>query len=244
MTLRPIAAASVTLASATGLLLLSPRWAGSAFAALLLATFLFVQARSHSHSKAARTLLVWTLPFVLPLVAIHGVLNSAYPVTSLLLDAIPVRSEGVEFGYDVAVRVVILSIVGAYWLSVDRDEFVEALLRLGLPASLIMIAMQGLVMARQLQHRIDAVYQAQRARGIPVASSFLKRLRSFPALLVPVVVGTLVEAEARVPVLLSHGYGRKEPIRRPARPVTLADWLTIFFPWVLLAGIAAWDAWA
>ena len=242
MNLRPIAAGSITLASAGALILLSPRWAGSAYGALLLATLLIAQSRSSG--KAARLLLAWTIPFVLPLVLIHGVLNSAYPITSLLLDLVPVRNEGLEYGYDVAIRVVTLSIVGAYWLSVDRDEFVEALLRLGLPASLIMIAMQGLVMARLLQHRIDAVYLAQRARGIPVASSFVKRLRSFPALLVPVVVGTFVEAEARVPVLLSHGYGRREPIRRPAPPVTLTDWLLISWPWALLTGVAMWDGWA
>lgn len=242
MTMRPIVAGAATVTSAAALVLLDPRWAGSAYAALMVVALFHVQA--HAKRKAAGLLLVWTIPFVLPLILIHGVLNSGYPVTSFLLGVVPLRDEGVKFGYDVAVRVAILSTVGAYWLSVDRDEFVEALLRTGLPISLVMVAMQGLVMARLLQYRIDAVYKAQRARGIPVASSFARRLRSLPAVLVPVVVGTFVEAEARVPVLLSQGYGRGEPHPVTARALSLADWLQVLWPPLTLAVVIGGATWA
>jgi energy-coupling factor transport system permease protein len=156
----------------------------------------------------------WTVPFALPLLVIHGVLNSQYPVTGWWLDAIPIRRTGLTFGAEMSLRVVVLSIVAGFWLSVDRDALVESLLRLRLPTSLIMLPVQGVVMSRLIQIRIEKILLAQQARGTPVSGSFIQRLLSLPSLLVPVVVGTFVEAEARVSVLLAHGYGRLEPARR------------------------------
>lgn len=216
MSIRPAAAGAATIVSVVSLFLLSPRWGGAAYTALLIVLLLLAQHREGS--RLGRRLIAWTAPFVLPLIVIHGVLNAQFPVTSWWLDTIPIRSAGLAFGNDLAVRVLLFSVVAAYWLSVDRDDMVEALMRRRLPTPLIMLVMQGFVMGRLVQERIQAIHLAQRARGIPVSSSFARRMASIPALLVPVVVGTFVEAEARVPVLLAHGYGRLEPSAQPAQP--------------------------
>jgi energy-coupling factor transporter transmembrane protein EcfT len=215
MSIRPAEAAAATIVSTASLFLLAPRWGGSAYAVALFVTLLFMQ--RGEGTRLGGKLVAWTMPFLLPLLVVHGVLNSQFPITSTWFDFIPVRGAGLAFGYDLATRVLIFAIVGGYWLSVDRDELVEALLRLRLPMPLIMLAMQGFVMGRIVQERVQYIHLAQRARGIPVSASFFQRAISLPALLVPVVVGTFVEAEARVPVLLAHGFGRIEPSVVPAR---------------------------
>lgn len=186
--------------------MLCPRWGGAVYTAFLIALLLMLAGRSAS--MIGYRLIVWTIPFTLPLILIHGVLNSQFPVTNYWLDLIPLRSEGLYFGIDLAIRIMLFSVVGAYWLSVDRDAMVESLIQFRLPIPIIMLAMHGFVMARLVQERIHAIHLAQRARGIPVSASFRERLASIPALLIPVVVGAFVEAEARIPVLLAHGYGR------------------------------------
>lgn len=173
-----------------------------------LLTVLLMFAQSADGMRIGRRLIAWSIPFVLPLIFVHGVLNTQFPVTNWWFDMIPVRSAGLAFGSALAVRVLLFSLVAAYWLSVDRDTMVEALIRLRLPTPLILLAMQGFVMGRLVQDRVQAIHLAQRARGIPVSASLAQRIISIPALLVPVVVGTFIEAEARVPVLLAHGYGR------------------------------------
>ncbi len=215
MNIKPAAAGAATLVSVASLFLLSPRWGGTLYTALLILLLLVVQ---HGEgARLGRRLLAWTWPFVLPLLLVHGVLNAQFPITSWWLDLVPIRGTGLAFGYDLGVRVLLFSVVAAYWLSVDRDAMVEALIRLRLPTPLIMLAMQGFVMGRLVQERIHAIHLAQRARGIPVSASFAQRIASMPALLIPVVVGTFVEAEARVPVLLAHGYGRLEPAAKADR---------------------------
>lgn len=215
MSFRPAVAGAATIVSIVSLFLLSPRWGGIVYTALLIVLLLL--ARRGDRSRLGPRLIAWTAPFIMPLIVVHGVLNAQFPVTSWWLDMIPIRSAGLTFGSDLAVRILLFSVVAAYWLSVDRDAMVEALIRLRLPTPLIMLAMQGFVMGRLVQERIQAIHLAQRARGIPVSASLAQRIASMPALLVPVVVGTFVEAEARVPVLLAHGYGRLEPSTRSAR---------------------------
>lgn len=215
MSIKPSAAGAATIISVVSLFLVSPRWGGAVYTGLLIVLLLLALRRDGP--LLGRRLIAWTAPFILPLIVVHGALNAQFPVTSWWLDMIPIRSAGVAFGSDLAVRVVLFSVVAAYWLSVDRDAMVEALIRLRMPTPLIMLAMQGFVMGRLVQERIQAIHLAQRARGIPVSASLVQRLASMPALLVPVVVGTFVEAESRVPVLLAHGYGRLEPTTRTSR---------------------------
>ena len=232
MSITPATAGVATLVSVGSLVLLSPRWGGTIYVGLLVVVLLLAQVRAAP--RVGRKLVLWTLPFVLPLIFIHAVLNAQFTVTGWWLERIPIRSAGLMFGYDMSVRVELLSVVAAYWLSVDRDAFVEALIRFRLPTPLIMLAMQGVVMGGLVQKRIEAIHLAQRARGIPVSASLAQRIVHIPALLIPVVVGTFVEAEARVPVLLAHGYGRLEASAIPAK----LELRTVFLAFAILACLA------
>lgn len=215
MSVGPAAPAAATIFAIASLFLLSPQWGGTVYVAALILMLFVVQCGGTA--LLARRLIAWTAPIVLPLLIVHGVFNSQFPITSWWMNTIPIRDSGLAFSYDLAIRFLLFSVVAAYWLLIDRDAMVEVLLRTRLPTPLIMLVIQGFVMGRLLQEKIEQIHLAQRARGIPVSATPFRRIVSLPALLIPAVVGTFIEAEARVPVLLAHGYGRLEPSTRSAR---------------------------
>lgn len=175
-------------------------------------------ARRNAPGHLVTILLKWMAPFVVPVLILHGILNASFPADYWIFGIVPLRGEGFRFGYDVSLRVFLIAEAGAFWLLVSRDDMVESLFRQRLPTTFVLFAVQGFVVTGVLQRRIASVYLAQRARGIPVDSTILSRIRSVPSILLPVVIGSLVEAEARVPSLLSQGFGALDPLQIP-RPM-------------------------
>lgn len=161
------------------------------------------------------TLIKWTIPFVLPLILMHGILNAGFPADYWAGGIIPIRLGGLAFGYSIATKIVILSVVGGFWISVSQDDLVESMIRLGLPSWLLLFLMQSAAMSGVIRRRITNVYLAQRARGIPVSGGFGERARAFPSVLLPVILGTFVEADARIPGLVSRGFGSINPTHLP-----------------------------
>lgn len=179
--------------------------------AVVMLVALFV---SQGHqARLAGKVVAWTLPLFVPLILIHSFLNRSFPIDFWLLGTVPLRSAGLAFACSLSLRMLLISISGGYWLCIKREELVESLLRLRLPSLIILFLMQGVSIAKIIATRVDNVYLAQRARGVPVGGSFCERLRAFPSVLLPVIIGTLVEADSRVPALVSQGYGslRVEP---------------------------------
>ena len=151
----------------------------------LLILILIGSQRGSGNLMAGR-LLKWTIPFVVPLILIHGLLNATFPVSLWFWDVLPVRLDGLNFGYIMSVRVILLSTVAGFLVSILRDDFVESLIRLRLPSWIVLFLMQSTAMAGVIQRRVSSVYLAQRARGIPVGSGFLSRVRSVPSMLIVV----------------------------------------------------------
>ena len=168
-----------------------------------------------SENRLGVTLIKWSIPFILPLILIHGILNAGFPADFWVGGIIPIRPGGLAFGYSIAIKVVILSVVGGFSISVSQDDLVESMIRLGLPSWLLLFLMQSTAMSGVIRRRISNVYFAQRARGIPVSGGFGERARAFPSVLLPVILGTFVEADARIPALVSRGFGSINPTALP-----------------------------
>lgn len=178
-----------------------------------------------SEKSLAVALVKWSLPFIIPLLIIHGCLNSEFVATRHAFGFIPIRPDGFLFGLTIALQVLLLSIVGGFWISVPKDEFVESLIRLRLPSWSLLLLMQSAAIAGTVSRRISAVYLAQRARGIPVSGSFISRVRAFPSVLMPVVIGTLIEAEERVPSLVNRGFGSVAPLPTARQKFSSSEFL-------------------
>lgn len=221
-TLTPPVALGWTLASAFALLALPGLETRGLYAAGLLMLAAMAAPTAHTIS----TVLKWTATFAVPLVLIHGVINPAYPQTATLLGAIPVREGGLSYGLSVALAMCVITTVATVWSQVDRDVLVDDLSRLALPTWLIVVAAQSIAVIHLVRLRVDSVYLAQRARGIAVGPGFVTRLRALPSVLIPVVVATLSDADARATALASRGFGatRILPVKQRRVGASEAAW--------------------
>ncbi len=224
----PVTVAIVIAVTFVAIWVLQSQLSLTIYTALLI--LILIGSQRGSGNLMAGRLLKWTIPFVVPLIVIHGLLNATFPISIWLWDAVPLRFDGLRFGYIMSVRVVLLSTVAGFLVSILRDDFVESLIRLRLPSWIVLFLMQSTAMAGVIQRRVSSVYLAQRSRGIPVGSGFLSRVRSVPSMLLPVVIGTFLEAEGRVPALVSQGFGIVKPRPLPRPKIRKSEWLFCGLP--------------
>lgn len=177
----------------------------AALAALYLAAVMMSMLATRSF---ARTLIAirLSLLFIVPVIAIHGLLNPEFSVTGQWL-GLNVRKSGLTFGAIIGLRVSVAIAVSLVWLSVSIERTVADMTALGMPLPLILVLAQSISLARSLQRRVAVVYLAQQARGVPVSGGLLRRLASLSKVAIPLFVSVIAEAAARAEILTSRGMG-------------------------------------
>jgi len=149
---------------------------------------------------------VWAAPLAIPLFVVHGVINPGFSTSADL--SIPIRPEGVEFALTLTLKLALFTLGIAVWRTVTRDRTFDALISSGLlPQPLVVVVTQSIALTQLLEKRAKAILLAQQARGIPVRKNFARKVVSLPALVVPMVVHTLIEADVRASALISRGLG-------------------------------------
>jgi energy-coupling factor transport system permease protein len=186
-------------------------------------------------SAANFAIVGWVLPFCLPLLFIHGILNSGFAVSFRIWGVIPWRPAGFDYGIVLSLRVLLIGVAAAFWAQTRRDEVVEYLIRLRLPLWIVLLLAQSVAVGALIERRVLRVYQAQQARGIRVGPDLLSRIRAFPAILIPAVVTTLLEADARAPALTSRGFGASQILPEAGPPISVSLGLEAVYPLALLA---------
>lgn len=146
------------------------------------------------------------LIFSIPLLLIHGILNPAHPV-SLHWGFVPLRIDGFLYAIRTALRLLILCLGLVIWRHVPSMQLLAAAERYRLPLSIQTLLAVASTFTRTLSRRIQIVYVAQQARGIPAGPGLFLRIRAFPKSLIPLIVSTLNEAAARGSVMVSRGLG-------------------------------------
>jgi energy-coupling factor transporter transmembrane protein EcfT len=232
--LRPVTALSATLSTICGLVVLHTTISLALYAALLSLALVFSTRRLGPLWIIAK----WVLPFLVPLLIIHGFLNASFPANYWLFDFLPLRKEGLEYGVAVSLNVLVLAQVAIFWLQTSQDEVVEAFIRMRLPLWAVLFASQSIAVASLVEIRLSKTYLAQRARGIRVGPSMLARIRAFPSVLIPAAVTTLLEAENRVPALVSRGFGSFQIAPLQTSSMTPMDHLNTAMPMMVL--VATW----
>lgn len=159
---------------------------------------------------------LFSLPFLIPLAIVHGILNPAFTPTSVL-GPIPFRWDGFVYAALVSARIIGLTIIAVAWRAVDPDAALDFFTRLRTPLSLIILVAATFSTVTALEYRIRAVKEAQQARGLPIGPALVSRLKAVPALVLPVVTSTLVDASQRGAMLSSRGLGTT---RLPGAKVT------------------------
>jgi len=193
------------------------------------------------NARVAVVMIKWCLPFVVPLLFVHGVMNASYPTAYWLMDVIPWRPTGFRYGVIVSLHFIVIATIAAYWLHTERDDLVDALIRMKFPIWSILFVTQGVAVGAMVERRVSNVYLAQRARGICVGPGILARLRAFPSVLIPAVIGTLLEAESRIPALVSRGFGSSKLAVPPKPFVRIANQLWSGIPILIFALVGLFE---
>jgi energy-coupling factor transporter transmembrane protein EcfT len=193
--------------------------------------------------RPLRLFAAFTLPFLIPLLALHGIVNPAFPETGRFFGWIPVRSTGVEFALLVGARVAAISVVGVTWSFVPRMEALSLLLSLKVPSPLALAGFQAISMIDFLRRRAASILLAQRSRGVATGPSITRRAGALVAVVVPLAASTLTEAEGRAIALTSRGFGSGRLVLRASIKSPLGDeWcvLGISLAAVVLPGLLRW----
>ncbi len=154
-------------------------------------------------------------PLALSLVVIQGLFypqNQTVLVSVALpvIDQLAFYREGVEFALLVLFRLTVLMIalLGTI-VTTHPKKLTIAQMEKGVSNKIAYVFMAALQFIPQMQARAKAILDAQQARGLDTTASLASRLRSYVALMAPLLIGTLIATETRALPLESRGFTRE-----------------------------------
>lgn len=181
---------------------------------LSIALFALVTAAGAARSVGAVLVAVGT-PLAVSLVIIQGLF---YPGNESVLVAISVPVidqivfyvEGVEFALLILFRLTVLMIalLGTI-ITTHPKKLTIALMEKGVSNKIAYVFMAALQFIPQMQERANSILVAQQARGLDTSSTLRQRIRSYIALMAPLLIGTLIATETRALALESRGFTRE-----------------------------------
>jgi energy-coupling factor transport system permease protein len=151
-------------------------------------------------------------PLALFLVAIPGLFNPAGQTVLLTVGPLSLKLEGLAVAFLTISR--LLSFLGAsllLGLTTPPATLMLALAQRGVPAWLTYILGATLQLIPHMQARAAAITAAQQARGLETTGSLPVRARALLPLLVPLVLGTLIDAEERAIALEARAFRANRP---------------------------------
>lgn len=163
------------------------------------------------------------LSVLLGFIALVTVLNVAYfgPVSGLLA--------GLKFALAIAV-------FSAFLQTTPPEELSAALVRLGVPFHFAFTLAAGTRFVPTIAREVGEILDAYRARGVPFEESPLGRARTYPRILVPLVVSTIARSVRLAEAMEARAFGYS-PSRTPYRDLRLGrgDWLALALALALVA---------
>lgn len=116
--------------------------------------------------------------------------------------------------YAVTLWLRLLAIVSTsqLWMQyVPVQRFIRALFASRLPPGIAYLFAGPLLVVEQLKRQLTIVYEAQRARGVPLDEGWYQRLRAMPALIVPLTQNALNDLTIRGAALDMRGSAASSP---------------------------------
>ena len=142
---------------------------------------------------------VWrvTWPFALSMLLIQG-LFWGHGADLLVVGPLSIKTEGVEFAlFSIGRILVVMGAFILFSLTTRPDTLMIALKQAGFPGSIAYIFVTTLQIIPRFQHKAAMVLDAQRSRGLETQGNMLVRSRALIPLVVPLVLGSLVDVEER-----------------------------------------------
>lgn len=196
-------------------------------AAILLACVVFTK-----RSPVPLKLFLWlTVPFLFPLMAIHGIINPNFEISTKVW-GIPIRESGGVFAITVYANLAVFLSVAIAWISVNRDHAFDWFVSRSIPAVALAVFFQGISVSVLVSNRAEAVYKAQLARGIPAGPGLVRRLKAFPSVVLPIISSLINESEHRATSMWTRGFMRRDFSSRHVPIGQPADFIWIVAPFV------------
>lgn len=156
-------------------------------------------------------LAVWrvTWPFALSILLIQG-LFWGQGQNLIALGPVALKKDGVTYALISIGR--ILVVMGAFLLfslTTRPDMLMISLKQVGVPSGITYIFVTTLQIIPRFQYKAAMVLDAQRSRGLATEGNVLARSRALVPLVVPLVLGSLVDVEERAIAIEARAFNSK-----------------------------------
>lgn len=151
---------------------------------------------------------VWkiSLPFILSVVIIQSLFwGKGTPIFEFWILA--PKWEGAIFALASVGRIVLVMASFILFAMTTRpDTLMISLKQVGVPSSLAYIIVTTLQIIPRFQSKASTILDAQRSRGLETEGNILTRARAVVPLILPLVLGSLVEVEERAIAIEARGF--------------------------------------
>ncbi len=148
------------------------------------------------------------LPFAISVFLIQGLFwTGGTPVVGL--GPLSLKREGLLFALQSTGR--ILAIIGSFLLlalTTRPDALMRTLDQHGLPKALTYVVLATIQIAPRFQAKANTILDAQRSRGLETEGSVRQRIRALLPLVIPLVLGSLIDIEERAMSLEARAFSR------------------------------------
>ena len=153
---------------------------------------------------------VVSLPFIVSVVIIQSLFwGKGTPLFEFWI--LSPKQEGAMFAL-ISVGRIILVMAGfiLFAMTTRPDTLMIALKQVGVPSSLAYIIVTTLQIIPRFQSKASTILDAQRSRGLETEGNLLVRARAFVPIVLPLVLGSLVEVEERAIAIEARGFNSKK----------------------------------
>ena len=151
---------------------------------------------------------VWkiSLPFIISVVLIQSLFwGRGTPIFEVWIFA--PKQEGVIFALSSVGRILLVMAGFLLFAMTTRpDTLMISLKQVGVPSSLAYIIVTTLQIVPRFQNKAATILDAQRSRGLETEGNMLTRARAVVPLILPLVLGSLMEVEERAIAIEARGF--------------------------------------
>lgn len=158
--------------------------------------------------------LIWKtmLPLMLFMVPIHGILYPENHTVLIRLQWFNVYQEGVLFAVNTLLQLLVLLIASLLFVFTTHPaDLISTISQTAGSPTLAYLIGSPLLLLPAMRERIVTIQSAQRSRGLDSQGNLLRRFYGLFPLLIPLVLGSLIEIEQRSVALELRGFKSVHP---------------------------------
>lgn len=205
--LHPLTKGSLTLLLLVAGLALPGNWTGYLLVVLVILPLAYW---GKILSSFLRVVLTISLPFIFSVIIIQSLFwGEGTPLFKLWI--IAPKQEGALFAL-ISVGRIILVMSGfiLFAMTTRPDTLMISLKQIGVPSSLAYIIVTTLQIIPRFQSKASNILDAQRSRGLETEGNIFLRARAVIPLVLPLVLGSLVDVEERAIAIEARGFNSKK----------------------------------